>query len=288
MHVQAFRRTRGAGFTLVEMMVVIAVMAIIAALLIPALNNGRERGKAVYCLNNFRQLGLALHGYAADHEDVLPGNMGKEGIQETVAKGEYANWVNNVMTWELDADNTNTWVQATTGLGREAGSSWKIFKCPSDRALSDIQKSAGWKERVRSVSMNAMVGNAGEFMASGVNTNNPSYVQFMRMSDVPDPSRIFTFIEEHPDSINDGYFLNRFNTFQWIDLPASFHNRGANLAYVDGHAEWHRWKSPGTAPAAAPDAAKLPMFIPSGQRADFYWVMSKMSVYALPASDPGY
>jgi prepilin-type N-terminal cleavage/methylation domain-containing protein/prepilin-type processing-associated H-X9-DG protein len=286
--VQGFRRPGGDAFTLVEMMMVIAVMAILAALLIPALNNGRERGKAVYCLNNFRQLGLALHGYATDHEDVLPGNMGKEGIQQTVARGEFANWANNVMSWELDSDNTNSVLQANTGLGREAGNSWKIFKCPSDRALSDVQKSAGWRERVRSVSMNAMVGNAGEFMSSGVNTNNPNYVQFTRLGDVPDPSRIFTFIEEHPDSINDGYFLNRFNSFQWIDLPASYHNRGANLAYADGHAEWHRWKSRLTAPAASPDAAKLPMYIPSGQRADFYWLMSQTSVYATPPPEHSY
>lgn len=281
----ASRCNRSAGFTLAELMVVVAIMAILAALLIPALSKGNERGKAAYCLNNFRQLSLALHIFASDHEDALPGNMGKDGIQQTVARGEFANWVNNVMTWELDSDNTNAWLQGANGLGRDAGNSAKIFKCPSDRALSDVQKKAGWRERVRSVSMNAMVGNAGEFMAGGVNTNNPHYVQFMRLGDVPDPSRIFTFIEEHPDSINDGYFLNRFHSYQWNDLPASFHNRGANLAYADGHAEWHRWKSPRTTPPSSPDSAKLPMMIPAGQRTDFYWLMSQTSVYASPDDD---
>ncbi len=44
-------------------------------------------------------------------------------------------------------------------------------------------------------------------MKGPVNTNNPGYRQFLHLGDVPEPSRIFALIEEHPDSINDGYFL---------------------------------------------------------------------------------
>src|SRR6185369_2052119 len=116
-----------------------------------------------------------------------------------------------------------------------AGGVAQIFKCPSDTALSSVQRSAGWTARVRSVSMNAMLGDAGEFMVDGINTNNPGYRQFERLGDVTEPSRIMAFVEEHPDSINDGYFLNRFHTGEWNDLPASYHLRGANFAYVDGH-----------------------------------------------------
>ncbi|HTD66638.1 MAG TPA: DUF1559 domain-containing protein, partial [Candidatus Limnocylindria bacterium] len=64
-------------------------MAILAAILIPALNETKERGRATYCLNNLRQLGLALHVYAGDHDDFLPYNMGAEGTHRTVADGEY-------------------------------------------------------------------------------------------------------------------------------------------------------------------------------------------------------
>ena len=271
------------GFTVVELLVVVAVIAILAALLLPALGGANQRGKAVFCLNNLRQLGLALHLYAGDHDDALPYNMGAEGTHETVAKGEFLNWANDVMSWELNSENTNTLLLTIGGLGPYVGGVAKVFKCPSDIALSEIQRQAGWKERVRSVSMNAMLGNAAEFMKGAVNTNNPHYRQFVRLSDVPEPSGIFAFVEEHPDSINDGYFLNRFYSDQWIDLPASFHNSGANFAYADGHSEWHRWQFSQTKPPAAPDAARLPLVVPAGQRADFYWVLSQTSVRAEPS-----
>ena len=57
--------------------------------------------------------------------------------------------------------------------------------------------------------MNASVGDAGEISQYGVNTNNPDYVQFFRLTSMPAPARIFVFLDEHPDSISDGYFVNR-------------------------------------------------------------------------------
>ena len=57
--------------------------------------------------------------------------------------------------------------------------------------------------------MNAMVGDAGSFSTGGVNVNNTNYIQFFRVFSVPHPSDIFVFLDEHPDSIDDGYFLNR-------------------------------------------------------------------------------
>jgi prepilin-type processing-associated H-X9-DG protein/prepilin-type N-terminal cleavage/methylation domain-containing protein len=277
------RRTPFRAFTIVELLVVIAIIAILAALLFPALGNAKGRGASTLCRNNIRQLGLALHLYAGDHDDALPYNMGPDGIHETVARREYLNWANDVMNWELDSENTNTMLLAVGGLGPYCGGVAKVFKCPSDTALSAPQREAGWTERVRSVSMNAMLGNAGEFMKHEVNTNNPGYRQFLRLSDVPNPAGIFAFIDEHPDSIDDGYFLNRFYSDRWHDLPASYHNGGANLAYVDGHAEVHYWRFGTTKPPARPDAARLPLLIPENERGklgDFSWVMSQTSVHA--------
>src|SRR5436190_2366894 len=65
-------RKQTAGFTLVELLVVIAVIAILCALLIPALANGKERGRRTACRNNLRQFYLTLHIYAADSADALP------------------------------------------------------------------------------------------------------------------------------------------------------------------------------------------------------------------------
>ena len=63
---------RQRGFTLVELLVVIAITAILAALLLPALANGRAKGKRVACLNNMRQVGIAVILYEAESAGRLP------------------------------------------------------------------------------------------------------------------------------------------------------------------------------------------------------------------------
>ena len=124
----------------------------------------------------------------------------------------------------------------------------------------------------------ATFGLRSQYLAGGVNTNNPGYRQFFRMSEVPDPSRIFAFVEEHPDSINDGYFVNRFDYYEWFHLPASYHNGGANFAFADGHSEFRSWRRASTMPPARPDAAGLPFDLLDSELDDFNWVLSRTSV----------
>ena len=91
--------------------------------------------------------------------------------------------------------------------------------------------------------MNAMVGDAGNFSQTGTNLNNPGYVQFFKAFTIPRPSDIFVFLDEHPDSIDDGYFLNReVSPASWNDLPASYHDGAASFSFADGHSEIKKWR----------------------------------------------
>ena len=126
--------------------------------------------------------------------------------------------------------------------------------------------------------MNAMVGNAGQFMVAGGNVNNPYDRQFLKLGQIPQPSQIFVLTEEHPDSVNDGYFLNQPDSMRWLDLPASYHNGAANLAFADGHLESHKWRFASTKPPARPDGAHLPFPVPTAERADFDWLMARTTV----------
>lgn len=283
------------GFTLIELLVVIAVIAILAAMLLPALAKARDRAEGISCLNNTRQLVLAWRLYADDHESFLPYNVGMSGSSFRTN----INWVNNVMTWDSSSDNTNLTTITGASLGPYSDNPG-IYHCPSDRALSTIQRAAGWDRRIRSYSMNAMVGNVGNFMVNGVNINNPNYTQFLKITQIPRPSEIFVFLDEHPDSISDGYFLdkaagigsrggggyggggNNYNgSFEWLHLPASYHNNAAAFSFADGHAASHRWLKSNTFRPPFPNAANLPIAIPASpadERADLDWILQHMSI----------
>jgi prepilin-type N-terminal cleavage/methylation domain-containing protein/prepilin-type processing-associated H-X9-DG protein len=267
------------AFTLVELLVTIAIIAILASLIAPAVARARGSGNQIFCQNNLRQLGLAWIVYAQDNNDRIAYNLGGTEIKRLVKRNQSYNWANSLLNWELNSSNTNEFLNTHASLGSYVAANPRIFRCPSDNVLSQVQRAAGWSHRSRTYSMNAMVGDAGEFTRGGTNVNNPYYRQYMTHSEIPHPAMIFAFIEEHPHSINDGYFLNKGYSWEWYDLPASFHNGGANLAFADGHQELRRWQRNSTKLPPRPDAATLPMELDKDDLADLKWVVSRMSVH---------
>ena len=104
-------------FSLIELLVTIAVIAILAALLLPALKSAREKAKGVVCLANLKQQGIALLSYCGDYQDHIP--AGRTGN---------LSWAGNLSCYIYVGDSFRT---AQPALRAER---WKksVFACPSD------------------------------------------------------------------------------------------------------------------------------------------------------------
>ena len=231
------------AFTLIELSVVLAVLAVLAAMLLPAMAKSRPLNASIECVANKKELTLSWLMYAADNNGKLPPNAnGTGGVAATKP-----NWSYGWLDWTTASDNTNM-ARLTNGLlGPYNKNRTGIYKCPADAFLSGAQRHAGWQARARSVSMNGFI--QGGAYGNGANGSSwyPGYAAYDKMTDIvkPSPANLFVFLDEHPDSINDGWFITSVTiSNEFEDLPASYHNRGGGISFADGHAEIHKWLTP--------------------------------------------
>jgi len=201
------------AFTLIELLVVISIIAVLMAILMPALNRVREQGKRAACLSNLKQLTLGWIMYADDNDDKI--------VQaDTGSKDAWVRWPGYMAPEQEQIDNIRL------GLLYTYCPEVKLYKCPTGIR----------GEVVTYAIMNSMHGYEG--------TPETENLIFYRRMQIKRPNERAVFLDEGRLSSNSwGIYYEQ---ERWWDLPTTRHGDGMNFSFADGHSEYWKWKDPRT------------------------------------------
>ena len=224
---------------------VIAIIAILAALLLPVLSSAKAKAWQAACLSNHRQLALAWALYRDDNNGLLvidDPSTGTDGLGWT----NMPSWVYGDMTVSTEATN-NAFIQM--GLLYPYVNNVGVYHCAADNGQTGAHE--------RSYSMQPQMA---PYMAGQRAVIDPGYSPMYSENQIhlTPPSSTIVFLDESPVTINDGFFAVLVNSTQWgTDFPAYWHTHGCNFSFADGHAEYWRWQDPRTS-TPNPNAGAAP------------------------------
>jgi prepilin-type N-terminal cleavage/methylation domain-containing protein/prepilin-type processing-associated H-X9-DG protein len=197
------------GFTLIEMLVVMGIIGILAALLLPAVNRGKLRAHQAVCINNLKQIGLAYQSFAHDHNGRFPTQVSVQdgGIEEC--------------RWE-DPWTTNV-IRSLQALSNELANP-KVLICPSDtRTATNFAWliESPWK-----ANHCAHCSYRGNLRLSVADVGRPTTILVADRNLLP---------TDWPHYDRGMPTLEQTNYFSW---GHDMHRYKGNLLFADGHVEW--------------------------------------------------
>ena len=245
-------KKRNDAFTLIELLVVIGIIAILAALLLPALSAAKQKARRIGCMNNLRQLSLACKMYADDGNGRLV-SCWPIGF-DSFPVNPYSwcpGWVSYTKPGGFEY-GPDPQFNCTNVYALQQGAIWSyvkspaVYRCPADdRSLDGVPV-------VRSYSMNAWMNGRSYGDPTGDSTfvtpeNDAAltYMLFRKENQIARPAEMWTLIDEDGGSINDSLFIvDMNNQNNIIDMPSSRHGRSYELGFADGHMDNIRLLAP--------------------------------------------
>jgi prepilin-type N-terminal cleavage/methylation domain-containing protein/prepilin-type processing-associated H-X9-DG protein len=124
------------GFTMIELLTVVAIIAILIALLLPAVQSARETARRVQCEKNLLQLGIAMGNYASTHHVFPPGVVNDKGPISNLPRGYHVGWAVQILPF-IEQGNIYRRIDFRQGVYAQANQSTLshsiyVFLCPSD------------------------------------------------------------------------------------------------------------------------------------------------------------